>query len=217
MVNAVLFDLDGTLVDTAPDLGYALNQQRQMHGLPEMPLELIRPYASHGTVGLLQIGFAISPEHPAFQDLRAEYLELYGQNLNQFSTLFPGMMELLDELEMRGLPWGVVTNKPARFTSPLLEQLGLDDRAATVISGDTCAHSKPHPDPLLAACREIGVLPATCVYIGDAERDVEAAHACGMPVLIAEYGYLGPHDNPLEWGADGFIQSPTALLEYLGY
>jgi len=151
MVNAVLFDLDGTLVDTAPDLGYALNQQRQMHGLPEMPLELIRPYASHGTVGLLQIGFAISPDHPAFQDLRAEYLELYEQNLNLFSTLFPGMMELLDELEMRGLPWGIVTNKPARFTEPLLAQMGLDDRAATIISGDTCAHPKPHPEPMLAA------------------------------------------------------------------
>ncbi len=217
MVNAVLFDLDGTLVDTAPDLGYALNQQRQMHGLPEMPLELIRPYASHGTVGLLQIGFAISPDHPAFQDLRTEYLELYEQNLNLFSTLFPGMMELLDELEMRGLPWGIVTNKPARFTEPLLAQMGLDDRAATVISGDTCAHPKPHPEPMLAACREIGVLPATCVYIGDAERDVEAAHASGMPALVAEYGYIGPQDNPLEWGADGFIQSPTALLEYLGY
>ncbi|MHB1245370.1 MAG: phosphoglycolate phosphatase [Sulfuriferula sp.] len=217
MVNAVLFDLDGTLVDTAPDLGYALNQQRQMHGLPEMPLELIRPYASHGTVGLLQIGFAISPDHPAFQDLRAEYLELYEQNLNQFSALFPGMMELLDELEMRGLPWGIVTNKPARFTDPLLAQMGLDDRAASIISGDTCAHSKPHPEPLLAACREIGVLPATCVYIGDAERDIAAAHASGMPALVAEYGYIGPQDDPLEWGADGFIQSPTALLEYLGY
>lgn len=217
MVDAVLFDLDGTLVDTAPDLAHALNQQRQMHGLPEMPLELVRPYASHGTVGLLQIGFAISPDHPAFADLRAEYLALYEQNFTQFSTLFPGMMELLDELEMRGLPWGIVTNKPARFTGPLLEQMGLDERAATVISGDTCVHPKPHPEPLLAACREIGIAPTRCVYIGDAERDIEAAHACGMPALIAEYGYLGPQDNPLAWGADGFIQSPTALLDYLGY
>jgi Predicted phosphatases len=127
------------------------------------------------------------------------------------------MMELLDEIEMRGIPWGIVTNKPARFTEPLLSQLGLDDRAATVISGDTCAHPKPHPEPMLAACRKIGVLPATCVYIGDAERDIEAAHACGMPALIAEYGYIGPQDDPLTWGADGYIAHPTALLDFLGY
>ncbi|ARU31217.1 phosphoglycolate phosphatase [Sulfuriferula sp. AH1] len=217
MVDAVLFDLDGTLVDTAPDLAHALNQQRQMHGLPEMPFELIRPYASHGTAGLLQAGFSISPDHPAFADLRTEYLNLFEENANPYSQLFPGMMELLDELETRGIPWGVVTNKPARLTTPLLDALGLLDRAASVVSGDSCVNSKPHPEPILTACREIGVLPSTCVYIGDAERDIEAAHACGMPAIIAEYGYIGPQDDPLSWHADAFIQTPTALLDFLGY
>lgn len=217
MVDAVLFDLDGTLVDTAPDLAHALNQQRQMHGLPEMPFELIRPYASHGTVGLLQVGFSITPDHPAFADLRSEYLSLFEENANPYSQLFPGMMELLDELETRGIPWGIVTNKPARLTTPLLDALGLIDRAASIISGDSCANAKPHPEPILTACREIGVLPSTCVYIGDAERDIEAAHACGMPAIIAEYGYIGPQDDPSSWHADGFIQHPTALLDFLGY
>ena len=217
MVDAVLFDLDGTLVDTAPDLAHALNQQRLMHGLPEMPFELIRPYASHGTVGLLQVGFSISTDHPAFADLRSEYLGIFEENANPYSQLFPGMMELLDELETRGIPWGIVTNKPAHLTTPLLDALGLLDRAASVISGDSCAYAKPHPEPILTACREIGVLPSTCVYIGDAERDIEAAHACGMPAIIAEYGYIGPQDDPASWHADGFIQAPTALLEFLGY
>lgn len=217
MVDAVLFDLDGTLVDTAPDLAHALNQLRQMHGLIEMPFDLIRPYASHGTQGLLQIGFSIAPGHPAFAELRSEYLNLFQNNGNPYSQLFPGMMELLDELETRGIPWGIVTNKPGYLTAPLLESLGLDERAASVVSGDSCLHTKPHPEPLLTACREIGVLPSTCVYIGDAERDIIAAHACGMPALVAEYGYIGPNDEPLSWLADGFIQTPTALLEYLAY
>ena len=217
MVDAVLFDLDGTLVDTAPDLAYALNQQRLMHGLIEMPFELIRPYASHGTQGLLQIGFSIGPDHPAFADLRSEYLDLFQNNGNPYSQLFPGMMELLAELESRGIPWGIVTNKPAYLTRPLIAGLGLDDRAACIISGDSCVNPKPHPEPLLTACREIGVLPSTCVYIGDAERDIEAAHACGMPAIIAEYGYIGPHDQPLHWHADGFIKTPTALLDFLAY
>ncbi len=217
MVDAVLFDLDGTLVDTAPDLALALNQQRQMHGLPEMPFELIRPYASHGSAGLLQIGFAISPDHPAFEELRREYLQIFEDNGNPHSTLFEGMVELLDELETRAIPWGIVTNKPARFTDPLLAQLGLNYRAASVISGDSCTHTKPHPEPILAACREMRVLPSTSVYIGDAERDIAAAHACGMPAILAEYGYIGPHDQPQDWQADAYIKYPTALLDFLGY
>lgn len=215
MIEAILFDLDGTLVDTAPDLAWVLNQQRQMHGLIEMPFDLIRPWASHGTAGLLQAGFAIEPDHPAYDELREEYLRMFSEHDNQYSTLFPGMMELLDELERRGIPWGIVTNKPGWLTAPLLDRLGLDTRAACIISGDSCERSKPHPDPLMLACAQLDLPADSCVYIGDAERDIQAAHACGMPAILAEYGYIGPHDDPENWEAEGVIAIPTDLLLYL--
>jgi phosphoglycolate phosphatase len=214
-MKAVLFDLDGTLADTAPDLGHALNLQRERHGLPPLPQEIIRPYASHGTIGLFDIGFGLTPKDARFAPMREEYLALYTANLCLHTTLFPGMAELLDALEGKGIAWGVVTNKPARFTNPLLEQLGLIGRAASVISGDTCSHPKPHPEPLLCAARETGTDPASCLYVGDAERDIEAAHAAGMSVLIAAYGYLGADDRPETWNADGTIQHPSEILRYL--
>lgn len=214
-MKAVLFDLDGTLADTAPDLGHALNLQRERHGLPPLPQETIRPYASHGTVGLFDIGFSLTPQDARFAPMREEYLALYTANLCLYTRLFPGIAELLDELEDKGIAWGVVTNKPARFTEPLLELLGLTQRAASVISGDTCAHPKPHPEPLLCAARETGADPANCLYVGDAERDIEAALAAGMPALIAAYGYLGGDDQPETWGAIGTIQNPSEILRYL--
>ncbi|MHB1290937.1 MAG: HAD family hydrolase [Sulfuricella sp.] len=214
-MKAVLFDLDGTLADTAPDLGHALNLQRERHGLPPLPQETIRPYASHGTVGLFDIGFGLTPRDARFAPMREEYLALYTANLCLHTTLFPGMAELLAALEARNIFWGVVTNKPARFTNPLLEQLGLLGRAASVISGDTCTHPKPHPEPLLYAAREIGVAPQSCLYVGDAERDIEAARAAGMSALIADYGYLGAEDRPETWGADGRIDAPLGILAFL--
>lgn len=214
-MQAVLFDLDGTLADTAPDLGHALNLQRERHGLPPLPQEIIRPYASHGTVGLFDIGFGLTPKDERFESMREEYLALYTANLCLHTTLFPGMAELLAALEARNIAWGVVTNKPSRFTNPLLELLGLASRAASIISGDTCTHPKPHPEPLLRAARETGADPASCLYIGDAERDIEAAHAAGMPALIAAYGYLGAEDRPETWGANGTIQHPSEILRYL--
>ncbi len=214
-MQAVLFDLDGTLADTAPDLGHALNLQRERHGLPPLPQDIIRPYASHGTVGLFDIGFGLTPQDARFAPMREEYLALYTANLCLHTTLFPGMAELLDELEGKGIAWGVVTNKPARFTNPLLEQLGLIGRAASVVSGDTCSHPKPHPEPLLCAAREIGVAPQSCLYVGDAERDIEAARAAGMFALIAGYGYLGAADRPETWGADGRIDDPLGILAFL--
>lgn len=215
MIQAVLFDLDGTLADTAPDLGHALNLQRERHGLPPLPQKIIRPYASHGTVGLFDIGFGLTPQDARFESMREEYLALYTANLCLRTTLFPGMAELLAALEARNISWGVVTNKPARFTNPLLERLGLIGRAASIISGDTCAHPKPHPEPLLRAAREIGVAPQSCLYVGDAERDIEAARAAGMSALIADYGYLGATDRPETWGAQGRIDTPQGILLFL--
>jgi phosphoglycolate phosphatase len=216
MTRAVLFDLDGTLVDTAGDLGHVLNLMRACRGLPALPDAAMRPQASHGTRGLLKVGFDVEPDHPVFEPLRHEFLDLYAQHLTRRSRPFPGMVEVLDTLETRGIAWGVVTNKPARFTEPLLAHLGLMARAACVVSGDTCAQPKPHPAGLLHACRVVGSKPADCLYVGDAERDAQAARAAGMPTLIALYGYIGAADRPHEWGGQGTIDRPEGLLDYLG-
>lgn len=215
-IQAVLFDLDGTLVDTAPDLGYALNLQRGVHGLPPLPYETIRPQASHGARGLLMLGFGISPEDSGFNPMRQEFLQLYADNLCRHSRLFDGMAEVLTELESRKLPWGVVTNKPARFTEPLLSLLDLTERAACIVSGDTCPEPKPHPGPLLHASSLIGISAAHCLYVGDAERDVEAAKNANMPCIVAHYGYLDETDQPDAWGAAGLIHQPRELLGFLG-
>ncbi len=215
MTEAVLFDLDGTLADTAPDLGDALNRQRRHHGLPPLPQETIRPHASHGARGLLGLGFGLTPEDADFAAMREEYLALYTADLCRLTRLFPGMTELLAELERRGMPWGVVTNKPARFTEPLLQQLGLSGRAACIVSGDTCANPKPHPEPLLHASRVIGVAPAACTYVGDAERDIQAALAAGMRALVAAYGYLDRDDRPANWQAHGIVHTPGQVLDHL--
>lgn len=214
-VRAVLFDLDGTLVDTAPELIHTLNEMRRRRGLAEMDHAPLRAQASHGTQGLIRLGFGVGHDHPEFQDLRAEFLDIYIEHLTARSDLFPGMEEVLDGLEARGIPWAVVTNKPAFLTEPLLRDLGLLERAASVVSGDTCAHPKPHPEPVLHACRCMGASPDRCLYVGDAARDVEAATAAGMPTLVALYGYLGGDDLPETWGAAGFIQSPLGLMDWL--
>ena len=214
-IGAVLFDLDGTLADTALDLAYALNAQRERHGLAPLPHETIRPQASHGTVGLLKAGFDVTPKSPDFAALRAEYLALYTQHICDRTVLFPGTAELLQELEARKLRWGVVTNKPARFTLPLLKALHLEHRAACIISGDSTPNAKPHPEPLLTAAAHIRVAPAACLYVGDAERDVEAAVAAEMKALIANYGYLDAHDQPDTWGAFARIDTPGDILRYL--
>lgn len=214
-IRAVLFDLDGTLADTALDLGFALNQQRRVHGLLPLPQEMIRPQASHGARGLLKLGFDVTPESPNFSALRTEFLALYAQHICDHTVLFPGIPELLQALEARGLRWGVVTNKPARFTLPLMQALKLDQRAACIVSGDTTANAKPHPEPLLAASAQVRIAPAACLYVGDAERDVEAAVAAGMTALIANYGYITEDDRPDTWGAHGRIDAPQDILDYL--
>ncbi|MEW6677897.1 MAG: HAD-IA family hydrolase [Pseudomonadota bacterium] len=214
-VRAVLFDLDGTLVDTAPDLIDTLNTLRHCRGLPPMEAHLLRPQASHGTQGLIRLGLGVGADHPDFPGLRSEFLDIYQANLSRRSRLFPEMGQVLEVLEGRGLAWGVVTNKPAFLTEPLLDQLGLGHRAACVVSGDTCARNKPHPEPVLHACRHMTIAPGDCIYVGDAARDVEAARAAGMPALVALYGYLGETDQPAEWGASGFIRSPLGLMDWL--
>lgn len=215
MVEAVFFDLDGTLADTAPDLGYALNLLREQRGLPHLAQDIIRPYASHGARGLLQIGLGLTPENPDFGAARLEFLAFYERYLCHYTQLFAGIAELLDGLEKRGIPWGIVTNKPARFTDPLIERLGLAQRAACIVSGDTCANAKPHPEPLLHAARQAGKDPAKSLYVGDAARDIEAARAAGMTALVALYGYLDETDRPHEWQADGAIESPLGVFDYL--
>lgn len=214
-VRGVLFDLDGTLADTAPDLGFALNQQRLARGMPELPIEAVRSHASSGARGLLKIGFGIEPGQSGYDALRDEFLDIYEDNLARSSRLFPGVSALLEQIERRGLRWGIVTNKAERFTFPLLRALTLIERAACVICGDTTPNPKPHPAPLLAAAEKLGIPAQQCIYVGDDERDVQAGHAAGMPVVVARYGYLGNGKPPEQWGADGFIDTPAGLLGVL--
>ena len=214
MIQAVLLDLDGTLADTAPDLGYALNQLRAKRQLPPLPLAATRPVTSNGVRGLLKIGFDLTPEHADYAALKDEFLAIYTANLCRETRLFPGMGELLTELEQRRIAWGVVTNKPQRFTEPLLERLGVLERAACVISGDSVGQLKPHPAPLLAAAKSIDVAPSSCLYFGDDRRDVVAARAARMPVAVALFGYLDG-GAPETWGADALLDHPLDLIELL--
>lgn len=213
--RALLFDLDGTLLDTGPDLARALNRLRVEDGLEPLPYGTIRPWVSHGSHALMRLGYAYEPGSADYESRRLRLLDLYHADVAAESRLFEGMEAVLAHAEAAGVPWGIVTNKPGWLTTPLLAALDLSARAACVISGDTTARAKPHPDPLLAAAAAIMRAPAECLYVGDAERDVTAAAAAGMPVLVALYGYLGPHDQPDTWGACGSIDQPLDLLGWL--
>ncbi|CAG9933437.1 HAD family hydrolase [Candidatus Nitrotoga arctica] len=215
MTSAVLFDLDGTFADTAPDLGAALNHLLNLHGRPPLPLETIRPQASHGSLGLLKLGFNIEPNAPTFTNLRDGFLDYYASHICVHTTLFPGMAELIEVLEQRGLPWGIVTNKPHRFTLPLMQALGYAQRAACLISGDTCARAKPFPDSLLKASELLKIAPKLCLYLGDDKRDAEAAQAAGMRCVIARYGYNSSPEELSNWPAQGEIDLPSQLLQHL--
>jgi phosphoglycolate phosphatase len=211
---ALLLDLDGTLLDTAPDMGGALNRLRMEHGLDPLPADRIRPVVSHGAMRLVSLGFPDACGE-GFERLRLRFLDLYSQNIAEHTRVFPGLEPVLDELERRGLPWGVVTNKPGWLTDPLLEALGLQRRAACVVSGDTVSERKPHPLPLLHAARLLGVMPEHCLYAGDAERDIQAGRAAGMTTLVAAYGYLSSEDDPLDWEPTAVIDEPGQLLEWM--
>ncbi|MEW5880204.1 MAG: phosphoglycolate phosphatase [Pseudomonadota bacterium] len=215
-IEVVLFDLDGTLVDTAPDLAAAVNRLRRERGLAELPLEALRPFASHGARGMIGRAFRLAPGEPDYEPLRQQFFVYYEQALCVHSRLFPGMDETLAALERRGRRWGIVTNKIARFTLPLLAALGLAERATCVVSGDTTAHAKPHPEPLLHALRLCGGVPARTAYVGDDLRDVQAGRAAGVVTVVARYGYMGDGSDGSAWGGDFVIAQPRGLLELPG-
>jgi phosphoglycolate phosphatase len=214
MIEAVLFDLDGTFADTAPDLARAVNAMRAARGLPPVPLEATRPVTSSGARGLLRVGFEMTPEHADYAAMRAEFLDLYGANLCVETCLFPGMAELLDGIEARGLKWGIVTNKAERLAKPLIAQLALEGRCACVVGGDTAGVLKPSPEPLFAACRLLGIEPRTAIYVGDDRRDVDAGRAAGMRTVAVRYGDLNGGD-PDSWGADLVVDAPQDVLAHL--
>ena len=213
--SAVLFDLDGTLVDTAPDLAYALNTLLNEHGFAELPYKQIRPVASHGAAGLLNLGFNIQPDHESYGDFQQRLLTIYADNIARESGLFEGMSEVLHQLDKQGITWGIVTNKPARFTEPLMEELGLSERAACIISGDTTPFSKPHPAPMLKALELLECQAEHCIYIGDAERDIHAGKSVDMPTILARYGYLSEEDKLADWQADAIIDHPSEILKWI--
>ncbi|MCK5647967.1 MAG: HAD-IA family hydrolase [Gammaproteobacteria bacterium] len=215
MIKAVLFDLDGTFADTAPDLAAALNQVLVEEGRPALPLKVIRPVVSHGGIALIRLGFNFDEQHIDFERLRLRLLEIYQNNISTLTTVFDGINELLETLENQQIAWGIVTNKPAWLTDPLMQQMGYTDRAATIVSGDTTKERKPHPEPLFYACREIDCQPSECLYIGDAERDIIAGNAAGMTTLTALFGYIEASDIPENWGADAMIEHPKEIEAYL--
>ena len=215
MIRTVLFDLDGTLADTAPDLAWSLNTLLKEKNLPALPYEEIRPVVSHGGKALIELGFGLSYDSDEFEILRTRFLDIYCDNLTNQTTLFPGMEALLEKIESRGLNWGIVTNKPAWLTDPLMAQLDLTHRAISIISGDTIEHRKPHPAPMLLACEQAGSEAHECLYIGDAERDIVAGNNAGMKTLVALFGYIGVNDTPDQWNADGSINHPLEILDWL--
>ena len=216
MIDAVLFDLDGTLADTAPDMARTVNAMRSRRGLAPLPEAIVRPYVSQGARGMILAAFEIAADHPEYPAMREEFLELYGGNLCIDTRLFPGMEALLERLEASAIAWGVVTNKFERFARPIVAALGLASRAAVVVGGDTCARAKPHPDPLLHAAAAMDVAPARVLYVGDDERDVQAARAAGMAIVVAGYGYLGVGTPPSHWKADAICNSPAELEAWIG-
>ena len=211
--RAVLFDLDGTLADTAPDLAAAVNKMRTDRGLDETPFEQLRPLASAGARGLIGVAFGVTPADEGYDAMRTEFLDNYAARIAESTELFDGMLELLSAIEARGMRWGIVTNKPERFTNALVPLIGLG-HAACVVSGDTTPHPKPHPEPLLEAARRIRLDAQACWYVGDDLRDIQAGKAAGMPTVAAAWGYCG-HTEPRSWEADIIADTPTSLIALL--
>jgi phosphoglycolate phosphatase len=214
MIEAVLFDLDGTLIDTAPDMGGALNNLLIEENLAPISLDIIRPYVSQGGLVLTKLGFAEHVPESEIEPLRLRFLDHYRAIVAKNSVLFDSFEQVLGELEAQTIPWGIVTNKPEWLTTPLLQQMALDQRAAVVICGDTLEHRKPHPLPLIVAAETIGIACENCIYVGDDQRDVDAGRGANMKTLIAAYGYIEQDTNLDEWQADGVIEHPLDLLSH---
>ena len=214
-IRAILFDLDGTLIDSAPDLGAAADQMRIDRGLSSLPLDLYRPMAGAGARGMLGVAFGIAPDAPEFTAMRDEFFVRYETRMLVHTRIFDGVEKLVEALCARGLAWGVVTNKSVRFTGPLTGAMPLFATARTIVSGDTTPHAKPHPAPLLEAARQLGVEPGSCIYVGDDERDIIAGKAAGMRTVAAAYGYMGEQADLTRWEADAAISSPHELLQLL--
>jgi phosphoglycolate phosphatase len=215
-LGAVLFDLDGTLVDSAPDLAGACNEMRVERGLAPLPYERLRRMVGSGARGMVGTSFGLVPDSPGYVELRDEFLARYEARMTRETKVFDEMVPVLAWLERERLPWGIVTNKTTRFAVPLVAALGLAQRAAALVCGDTVAHSKPHPAPLLEAARRLGLAPGDCAYVGDDRRDVDAGRAAGMLTVVAAWGYLGEGDAPQEWGADHLIARPDELPQLIG-
>lgn len=214
-VRGVLFDLDGTLIDSAPDLAGAINRLRRDAGLAPLPLAQLRPMVGSGARGMVGVAFGVKPGEDRYAGLRDGFLAHYEAALLQETAPFAGVEALLASLERAGIPWGIVTNKATRYTRPIVDGLGYAERARVVVCGDTTPHAKPHPEPLLTAVRALGLPPASVVYIGDDERDAQAARAAGMPMLAAAWGYLG-HGKPVDaWGADALLDDPADVIAWL--
>ena len=216
-VRAILFDLDGTLIDSAPDLGGAVDAMRIARGLPSLPLERYRPMAGAGARGMLGVAFGVTPDHADYAAMRDEFFARYEQRLTHSTYGFEGVAELINQIVAMPMPWGVVTNKIARFSEPLTRAMPLFASAGVVVSGDTTPHAKPHPAPLLEAARRLGVAPQECVYVGDDERDIQAGHAAQMATVVATYGYLGSNHDVRAWGASAIIENPLQLLDLLKF
>lgn len=214
-IRAVLFDLDGTLIDSAPDLGDAADKMRTDRGLASLPEEMYRPMAGAGARGMLKVAFGITPEHADYDAMREEFFVNYEHAMTVRTYVFDGVQEVIESLRQRDLLWGVVTNKMARFTDPLTQAMPLFATASTIVSGDTTPHAKPHPEPMFEAARRLGLAPELCLYVGDDERDIVAGRAAGMRTVAASYGYLGEKTNIVSWGADLHIDSPVKLLKLL--
>ncbi|MDH6170229.1 2-phosphoglycolate phosphatase [Variovorax boronicumulans] len=215
LTRAVLFDLDGTLIDSAPDLGAAADKMRTDRGLESYPLERYRPFAGSGARGMLGVAFGITPDAPEFPELREEFFVTYERRMLLNTQVFDGVQALIDAIQARGLLWGVVTNKSMRFTDPLTRAIPLFASARAIVSGDTTPHAKPHPEPLHEAARRLGVPSEACIYVGDDERDIIAGRAAGMLTVAATYGYMGSQADSTLWQADASISSPTELLHLL--
>lgn len=214
-VTAVLFDLDGTLIDSAPDLGGAGNDLRTRRGLPELSLAQFRPMTSNGARGMLLVALGLTPDHPDFEPARLEFLEIYEARMTRATRVFADVVPLLAALDARAMPWGIVTNKITRYTEPIVQALGLADRSGALVCGDTTPHAKPHPAPMIEAARQLGLPPERCAYVGDDLRDIQAGRAAGMPTIAVSWGYLG-NETPIDaWGADHIVDHPAQLQALL--